>query len=252
MAVAGDRNPWISSNASEGKGADIFAQFNPDGGKESVNFANSVPHQEEGQNVLFMDAHVDFVKRPHCAINDDNIYTFWDGTDIRRGGLPIPGTSEPMDRLDSLLVNDGEFDPGPKNRRECFLGDTLVWVDNSLVQISKVTTGQAVGKVGCVTMTCRVEKLKVYKGIFECRDITLENGNRISVVDEHHFMLDTGKWIAAPYLRSGMNLKTMKGAISIKSVVLRATPFVGKVYNLKIQDSEQYLVGEDGVVVRDW
>ena len=44
----------------------------------------------------------------------------------------------------------------------------------------------------------------------------------------------------------------MNGTISIKSVVLRTTPFIGKVYNLKIQNSEQYLVGKDGVVVRDW
>jgi hypothetical protein len=67
-----------------------------------------IAHQEDGQNVLFMDSHVGFEKRSFCGINDDNIYTFWDGGDIRRGGVPIPGASEPMDRLDSFLVHDGE------------------------------------------------------------------------------------------------------------------------------------------------
>ena len=65
-------------------------------------------------------------------------------------------------------------------------------------------------------------------------------------------MLDSGRWLAAQNLRSGLKLKSLNGSIVIKSVVKRAMPYVGKVYNLKVKDSEQYLVGEDGVVVRDW
>jgi len=41
-----------------------------------------------------------------CIRDRDNIYTFWDGGDIRRGGLPYPLASESADRLDSFLVND--------------------------------------------------------------------------------------------------------------------------------------------------
>ncbi len=253
MAIAADRNPWIDSPAAESK-AERFSLFNPIGGRETINIGNAIQHQEDGQNVLFMDSHVSFEKTPACAINDDNIYTYWDGGDIRRGGLPILGVSEPQDRLDSLIVNDGE-DPGPKPpkpRGQCFLADTLVWVDGALVQISKATAGWTVGKVGCLAMARQIEKLKEYEGTFECRDITLENGNHISVVDEHHFMLDSGRWVAAQNLQSGMRLKSSKGSVAIKSVVKRAAPFVGKVYNLKIKNGEQYLVGEDGVVVRDW
>jgi prepilin-type N-terminal cleavage/methylation domain-containing protein len=255
MAVAADRNPWIANDVSEGKSADDFAQFDPDGGKEFVNFGNAVPHQEEGQNVLFMDAHVSFEKQPFCAINDDNIYTFWDGIDVRRGGLPIAGTSEPMDRLDSLLVNDGEDIPQAVKPRACFLADTPVWVGGKLMRISEAVPGQMVGKPGCVPMVAclkRIVEIQEHDGVYECRDVVLENGNCISVVDVHFFMLDSGKWIAAPNLQGGMKLKTMNGAVSIKSVVLRTNPFIGKVYNLKIRDSEQYLVGKDGVVVRDW
>jgi len=252
MAVAADRNPWITSPAAEGKDAGLLSSYNPTGGKEAVNVGNAIAHQEDGQNVLFMDSHVSFEKRPFCAINDDNIYTWWDGGDIRRGGLPIPGASEPQDRLDSLLVHDGEgSEPGPKGRG-CFLADTTVWVNGALVQISKVTAGQTVGKVGCLATAVQIEKLQEHQGTFECRDITLENGSHISVVDAHCFMLDSGRWLAAQDLRSGLKLKSLNGSVAIKSVVKRAVPFVGKVYNLKVKDSEQYLVGEDGVVVRDW
>ncbi|MBC8469595.1 MAG: prepilin-type N-terminal cleavage/methylation domain-containing protein [Planctomycetes bacterium] len=244
MAVAADRNPWMKSPAAEAKTQDLLTSYNPDGGKEYTNVGNAIAHQEDGQNVLFMDSHVNFEKQPFCAINDDNIYTYWDGGDIRRGGYPRANVSEPTDRLDSFLVHDGE---GGKGR--CFPADTPVWINGELVQISKVIVGRT---VGCLSTVRHIEKLEEHHGSFVCRDITLENGNRISVVDAHRFMLDSGKWVAAPNLESGMKLKSLKGAIAIKSVVKRPLPFVGKVYNLKVAGSEQYFVGKDGVIVRDW
>jgi len=247
MAVAADRNPWMTAPAAEAKDAALLSSYNPDGGKEMVNVGNAIAHQEDGQNVLFMDSHVSFMKQPFCAVNDDNIYTYWDGGDIRRGGYPVANVSEPTDRLDSFLVNDGE-DTGPKPRA-CFLADTPVWSNGALVQISKVIVGRTVGGL---STNRQIEKLEEHQGSYECRDITLENGNRISVVDAHRFMLDCGKWIAVQNLQSGMKLKSLKGSIAIKSVVKRPLPFVGKVYNLKVADSEQYFVGKDGVIVRDW
>jgi hypothetical protein len=98
----------------------------------------------------------------------------------------------------------------------------------------------------------QIERIEEHKGIFECRDIVLENGNHISVVDSHCFMLDSGRWIAAQNLRHGLRLKTVKGSIGIESVTTRAMPFVGKVYNLKVKNSDQYMVGMDGVIVRDY
>jgi len=197
-------------------------------------------HQEEGQNVLFMDSHVYFEKRSHCGINDDNIYTFQtDNTDLgkQRGGYPIPGqpaSFAPKARLDSFLVHDGEggggsgTGPGPAPKGRCFLADTPVWIDGALVQISKVAAGQ---KVGCLATAKQIEKVQVHEGTFDYRDITLETGNRISVVDAHCFMLDSGQWVAA---------------------LTRTMPFVGKVFNLKVSGSDQYMVGKDGVVVRDF
>jgi len=254
MAIAADRNPWIKSPAAEAK--QFPGKFNPTGGREFVNYGNAIAHQEDGQNVLFMDSHVGFEKKSFCGINDDNIYTFWGGGDIRIGSKPVPGTSAPADRLDSFLVHDGEggTTPPPKGRT-CFLADTPVWVDGALVQISEVVPGQAVGGLHCAAQTAcskQIEKVQEHEGTFLCRDIVLENGNHISVVEAHCFMLDCGRWVAAQDLKSGLKLKSLNGPVVIKSVVERPMPFVGKVYNLKVKDGERYFVGEDGVIVRDW
>ncbi|MHC4555665.1 MAG: prepilin-type N-terminal cleavage/methylation domain-containing protein [Planctomycetota bacterium] len=258
MAVAADRNPWIESPAATAKDPAGPPRFSPTGGTDAIKTGNAIGHQEDGQNVLFLDSHVYFEKRSFCGINDDNIYTFWDGGDPRDGttnGRPILG-SEPQGRLDSLLVHDGEGIGGDtKGGRGCFLADTPVWVNGELVQISKVAPGQTVGKLHCTTPApCleQVEKLDVHEGTFECRDITLENGNRISVADLHFFLLDSGQWVPVQELKSSSKLVSLEGPIAIKSIVKRAVPFAGKVYNLKVKNGQQYLVGEDGVVVRDW
>ncbi len=102
MAMAADRNPWIPSPTSKVKD---FSLFNPDGDRNDIMAGNSPSHSNEAQNVLFLDIHVDREKTSNCGVNDDNIYTSWDGEDIRRGIPPKLG-SRPADKLDSLLVND--------------------------------------------------------------------------------------------------------------------------------------------------
>jgi len=103
VAVAADRNPWMDSPAFTAK--QYPGLYIPDGGRESVKYGNAIAHEEEGQNVLFLDSHVAFEERSFCGVNDDNIYTYWDGGDIRMGAVPLIG-SEPMDSRDSLLVHD--------------------------------------------------------------------------------------------------------------------------------------------------
>lgn len=114
MAVAADPNPWMYSPSAKGKDPILLAQFNPDAGFEAAKIGNAITHKESGQNVLFMDGYVYFERHSFCGINNDNIYTYWNGGDIRRGGLPFSGTSEPTDRLDSFLVNDPRAAIGPK------------------------------------------------------------------------------------------------------------------------------------------
>ena len=104
MAIAADRNPWMDSPAASAK-KHFPGIFNPDGGREAVKYGNAIAHEQEGQNVLFLDNHVGFEERSFCGINDDNIYTYWDGGDIRIGSPPVVG-SVPQGRRDSLLVHD--------------------------------------------------------------------------------------------------------------------------------------------------
>jgi len=102
LAVAADRNPWMASAFVKARD---FGKFNPNGNREATKAGNAVAHKYDGQNVLFLDNHVNFERNSFCGINDDNIYTSWDGQDIRRGVPPKLG-SQPADRLDSLLVSD--------------------------------------------------------------------------------------------------------------------------------------------------
>ncbi len=100
LAIAADPNPWIDKNRN-------FADFNPDGGKEQKEFGNATVHQGEGQNVLFMDTHIEFAKVSFCGLNEDNIYTLQTAnTDIRKGIIPSPGNYKPFTRTDSVLVDD--------------------------------------------------------------------------------------------------------------------------------------------------
>ena len=63
-------------------------------------------------------------------------------------------------------------------------------------------------------------------------------------------MTDSGQWVAAQNLTTSLRLQTLTGTIGIRSITTRS--YAGKVYNLKIQGSDQYMVGKDLVVVRDF
>jgi hypothetical protein len=142
--------------------------------------------------------------------------------------------------------------PPPKGRG-CFLADTPVWVDRALVQISKVVAGQTVGKVTCPANTSmQIEKLEEHEGTFVCYDVLLESGNCISVADCHYFLTESGRWVALQNLKTGTKLQTAKGSIGIISVNKRPMPYVGKIYNLKVEGSDRYEVGKDAVIVRDY
>lgn len=102
MAVAADRNPWMPSSGWTTRNP---SAFNPNGDKTAIKNGNTFCHQDEGQNVLYLDSHVEFQSVSFCGINQDNIYTSWNGGDIRKGIPPEVG-SQPASNTDSLLVND--------------------------------------------------------------------------------------------------------------------------------------------------
>ena len=111
FAVAADRNPFIKSPAADPAN---FAQFQPDATgytstAEKARIGNAITHQNDGQQVLFLDSHVEFAKRAWCSIEDDNIYTISerpDGKGSIRGLQPQPPNAQPKNRKDSVLVHD--------------------------------------------------------------------------------------------------------------------------------------------------
>jgi prepilin-type N-terminal cleavage/methylation domain-containing protein/prepilin-type processing-associated H-X9-DG protein len=262
MAVAGDLSPWF---ARPERPAYVFPNkttaypngFKPLGSREEIKLGNSWAHQDDGQNILFADGHTNFEKTSACGVNEDNVYTIGDNP---MGTVGAPPAAAPASRTDSWLVSDGTG--APKGSR-CFPADTIVWVDGEMTQISKVVAGAMVDKPA-VTKTItslqktvcsnEIEELVVHDdgASWERYDISLENGNSLVVADSHYFLLASGEWVSSLKLEAGSKLQTLEGAVTIKSVVKSATPSTGTVYNLKIKGGDRYLVGKDGIVVRDW
>lgn len=106
QAVIADRNPWLDPYTdTTGFKWNDNSETGERGSIKRYQKGNSGHHQREGQNVLFMDIHVYFEKVSFCGVNDDNIYTYWNGSDIQQGAPPTLN-SQPADMLDSLLVNE--------------------------------------------------------------------------------------------------------------------------------------------------
>jgi hypothetical protein len=137
----------------------------------------------------------------------------------------------------------------PSKGRACFTGETPVWINGELVPISKAAAAQVISGIDGIN---HVETVQAHNGTFTCYDVLLENGKTITVAENHYFMTDSGRWLSLHNLKTGTRLKTSKGSIGIKSITKKPGPYFGKVYNLKIEGSDRYLVGEDAVVVRDY
>jgi prepilin-type N-terminal cleavage/methylation domain-containing protein/prepilin-type processing-associated H-X9-DG protein len=262
FAVAADRNPWIKSPGADAKafpgaGPD---HFQPDiqsygGTTDLARNGNAITHQNEGQNVLFLDGHVAFEKRPYCSIEDDNIYTLTDKAPQGSafGKAPLC-TDQPQARKDSVLIHDGAAPP-PKGR--CFAGGTPVWVDGRLMPIDRVQVGQVAG-APCLALAAGdalhpVERVEVHEGPSDgAYTLILENGESLCVVGSHVFLLDSGTWVRLEDLRAGSVLRTHGAPIRVLAALRHSRPYPGTVYNLKIEDSNHYFVGRAGVVVRDY
>ncbi len=109
FALAGDRNPWMDSPFMKARD---FSKFKPDiaphgGTYDQARGGNNVSHQQDGQNVLFVDSHAQFERRPFCGMEDDNIYTISSRTpEADPWGTPPSFGSQPACHKDTLLVND--------------------------------------------------------------------------------------------------------------------------------------------------
>ena len=121
LAVAADRSPWIKSPAAEPCEWSFFLPDIPPycGSAEDARAGNAVSHQNDGQNVLFLDGRVNFELRSYCGATSadapgafadapDNIYTISAICDAGDPYGTAPPTSQfaPANEYDSVLVHD--------------------------------------------------------------------------------------------------------------------------------------------------
>ena len=87
-----------------------------------------------------------------------------------------------------------------------------------------VVPGQIIAKADAAGTTLslgQVEALQVHNEPFECYDVTLASGGRISVTVGHAFMIQGGLWAAVQNLRSGWELQSQNGTVEITNIVKR-------------------------------
>ena len=68
----------------------------------------------------------------------------------------------------------------------------------------------------------------------------------------HIFLLADGTWARVEDLTSGSMLQTHGRPIRVVAAMRPSRPYVGTVYNLKIEGADHYFVGRAGVVARDY
>lgn len=77
--LCADRNPYLDKNAADYVDKTIANQqqqssWTRDGFYDPDHVRNAAAHAREGQNVLYVDAHVEFEKTPNCGIQNDYIW----------------------------------------------------------------------------------------------------------------------------------------------------------------------------------
>jgi prepilin-type N-terminal cleavage/methylation domain-containing protein/prepilin-type processing-associated H-X9-DG protein len=105
-AVASDVNPGttVPNTATQGaKGVDTTSAASV------MRIGNSANHEQDGQNVLYGDGHVEFQNNPFCGTQRDNIFTGRLGTLATNpftsgGAADNTSASSPYDPSDSILL----------------------------------------------------------------------------------------------------------------------------------------------------
>jgi prepilin-type N-terminal cleavage/methylation domain-containing protein len=97
FAIAADINPGVGGTN------DNVTAVTTQSSARDMKQANSNNHDEDGQNVLYADAHVDFTQNPFVGAQRDNIYTRRSSTNIVQSGQN-PTIGGPFDGNDSVLL----------------------------------------------------------------------------------------------------------------------------------------------------
>jgi hypothetical protein len=104
FVAAADMNP----------GDPILPKLTSVAADEQIKRGNSLNHKQEGQNALFGDGRVEWVRTPFCGVQEDNIYTYGDSGE-KTGGFGISGS--PVGPNDTVLLPTALDEPSPQPAR---------------------------------------------------------------------------------------------------------------------------------------
>jgi prepilin-type N-terminal cleavage/methylation domain-containing protein/prepilin-type processing-associated H-X9-DG protein len=96
FAVASDMNPGTGGTN------DNVGAVSPTSTSREMRLGNSNNHDEEGQNVLFGDGHVDFLQNPFVGVQRDNIFTARTSSSRTQVSTLVIGS--PFDADDNILL----------------------------------------------------------------------------------------------------------------------------------------------------
>jgi prepilin-type N-terminal cleavage/methylation domain-containing protein/prepilin-type processing-associated H-X9-DG protein len=103
FALASDINPGSGANNSTnnlGGTNDYVLSVGSTSSAKQMKAGNSNNHDEDGQNVLFGDGHVEFTQNPFVGVNKDNIFT----VAVANQGASTELVNSPYDANDSILL----------------------------------------------------------------------------------------------------------------------------------------------------
>jgi prepilin-type N-terminal cleavage/methylation domain-containing protein len=113
FALMADINP---GSTTTGTTANPFIGLTQSSANSAMKYGNSTNHDQDGENVLFADGHVDFDNNPFVGIQKDCIYTQSDITGTSTSGFGNNGTGivqSPSSANDSVLLpTDGSDTTG--------------------------------------------------------------------------------------------------------------------------------------------
>jgi prepilin-type N-terminal cleavage/methylation domain-containing protein/prepilin-type processing-associated H-X9-DG protein len=99
FALAADINPGMTGTNDNA----VFPETTSSA--RDTRQGNSNNHDEDGQNVLYADGHVEFVNTPFVGVQRDNIYTArFNTTTTLAGASNVTTTNSPYDAMDSVLL----------------------------------------------------------------------------------------------------------------------------------------------------
>jgi type II secretory pathway pseudopilin PulG len=134
---------WITALGSEFRlaadmnpGTEALKTLSPDSTLDELQDGNSRNHEQEGQNVLCGDGHVEWHITPFCGYWKDCIYTVSGSTNPMDDNKKTSGTimGSPAHRYDSVLLPVATVDPAAKPFLSSPMGKAT-WIGISVVAI---------------------------------------------------------------------------------------------------------------------